>query len=182
VLAEPLAEECRLALGSAVSVAVLLGERLALVQVVGEMEPLLLMLPVRQVVAEAEGQRDCVGVRHCVELTEPVREAEGQAESVREPVPVVLGVVLLLPVLLLLAVRHRVGVGEVLPLSVPVPLPELQPDIERDTLALELPVAAPLLLRVTDTLLLVLGQEVALGDTLGVPLLQPELVSVPLEE
>ncbi len=79
VLAEPLAEECRLALGSAVSVAVLLGERLALVQAVGEMEPVLLMLPVRQVVAEAEGQRDCVGVRHCVELTEPVRDAEGQA-------------------------------------------------------------------------------------------------------
>ena len=47
VLAEPQAEECRLALGSVVAVAVLLGERLALVQVVGEMEPLLLMLPGR---------------------------------------------------------------------------------------------------------------------------------------
>ena len=101
--------------------------------------------------------------------------------SVREPVPV-LGVVPLLPVMLLLAVRHRVGVGEVLPISVPVPLPELRPDIERDTLTLGLPVAAPLLLRITDTLLLVLGQEVALGDRLGVPLLLPEVVSVPLGE
>jgi hypothetical protein len=94
--------------------------------------------------------------------------------SVREP--------LLLPVMLLLAVRHRVGVGEVLPISVPVPLPELLPDIERDTLALRLPVAAFLLLRVTDTLLLVLGQEVALRDRLGVPLQLPEVVSVPLGE
>ncbi len=144
----------------AVEVGQRLEERVPLLQGLAVAERLLVALTLDEV--------DRLPVAQPVELVEEEPEALAhallglaEAEARR--------LLLLLPVLV--AARRREG-----------DLTLRGPNPERDTLALELPVAALLLLRVTDTLLLVLGQEVALGDRLGVPLLLPEVAeALPLE-